>query len=219
MPRPAKPTCVALDIETDTSPLTAAEQAAGLGPRGLDPGHTPVTDVAFCGMDFHEVFTGDEASVLADTMELISMLGEHEHLVTWNGSVFDLPFLAARAAVHGVDVPYRLVLDPAIVAKYDPCPGFDGGYRALIDGRDRHTDLAYVAKPFAQALGVPWSLKPFAEHCLGEPLVSVDRSKMHELTDVQRRTYVASDADGTYRLVPFLLGRRKIPGLDASARR
>lgn len=42
---------------------------------------------------------------------------------------------------------------------------------------------------------------------------------MHELTDVQRRTYVASDADGTYRLVPFLLGRRKIPGLDASARR
>lgn len=212
MGRPPRPTYVALDIETDTSPLTKAEKAAGLGPRGLDPGHTPVTDVAFCGRDFHEVFTGDEVAVLTDTFELISMLDRSEVLVTWNGSVFDLPFLAARASKHGIAVPYDLVLDPAIVPKYDPTPGFEGGYRALIDGRDRHVDLAYVAKPFAQELGVSWSLKPFAQHCLGESLVSVDRTNMHLLTENQRRAYVASDADGTFRLIPYLLGGKRIPG-------
>ena len=43
----------------------------------------------------------DERELL---MQLFSLL-DHQHLITYNGDGFDLPFLRARAQVHGLSVP------------------------------------------------------------------------------------------------------------------
>ena len=74
-----------LDIETDTAS------------DGLDPRVARVLAIAVSSVDGEVVFSGPERAMLA---------GADRHLrrsppgvlVTWNGSRFDLPFLARRAA-------------------------------------------------------------------------------------------------------------------------
>lgn len=100
---------LALDIETDTSPLTEAEKAAGFTARGLVPEITPVTAVAFAdetGARAHHLDAqADEARLLAAVAYLVNGFAQANPgaaLVTWNGSVFDLPFLADRARIVGL---------------------------------------------------------------------------------------------------------------------
>lgn len=204
-------TIFALDIETDTSPLTEAEKAAGFTARGLDPRITPVTAVAMhAGGNSHVLHADDSADGEPALLEQVGafMIGAGANrnsggvLVTWNGSVFDLPFLADRARILGVlDYWYAgldLTPDPSFAPKYDPLPGHDGGYRATWCGLP-HIDIAYVDKDECLAAGVSWSLKPWAKH-LGMDPVEVDRSRMHELTREELDAYVASDARITHDL-------------------
>lgn len=203
---------LALDIETDTSPVTDAEKAAGFTARGLVPQITPVTAVAFAeegGVWVRQATVQRERSLLAEVDQAVAARAARDPdlvLVTWNGAVFDLPFLADRARILGRAPGWfsGLVLtpDPAFVPKYDPLPGHAGGYRALWHGL-KHIDLAYVVRDHAARHGIAWSLKPYVKAVLGLDPVEVDREAMHELSPAELDAYVASDAHVTLQLARF----------------
>ena len=73
---------IGLDIETDTTI------------DGLNPRQSSVLAVAISGGGIEAVLDGpDERSVLVETDRLLASIGAGV-LVTWNGSGFDLPFIA-----------------------------------------------------------------------------------------------------------------------------
>ncbi|MCP5025085.1 MAG: hypothetical protein GY929_02265 [Actinomycetia bacterium] len=109
-----------LDIEIDTT----------VDP--LDPEVTPIIGVALAGASVDELFTGPEPLMLADLDRRLQHL-EPGVIVTWNGSRFDLPFIATRARVWGT--PLHLSLEPR--------PGSDGRLDAAW-GRHRHLDARHL---------------------------------------------------------------------------
>ncbi|HUP87666.1 MAG TPA: 3'-5' exonuclease [Acidimicrobiales bacterium] len=172
-----------LDIETDTSD------------DGLDPGVARVVAVAVsseAGGDV--VLTGSEGGVLA---ALDAHLGDLEPgvVVTWNGGAFDLPFLAARAAVVGVPLGLELAWDPAAYRLgRAPLPGSLGVYAACWYGHG-HLD-AYRAW---RAVGLastdePCGLKAVARTEGLDAVEVSDISQLHAVPVGELRRYVASDA-------------------------
>lgn len=106
-----------LDIETDVST------------DGLDPAVASVRAIALSGRTFDELFVGDEADLLRQLDDRLAALPLGV-LATWNGSAFDLPFLADRARILGVDLGLRLRLDRSLTLHRAPLPGHAGAYRA-----------------------------------------------------------------------------------------
>lgn len=106
-----------LDIETDTTR------------DGLDPTVAPVLTVALSGRKLDEVFVGPEAELLAQLDDRLAML-EPGVIATWNGSTFDLPFIADRARLLGIDLGLQLCLDRRLTLNRAPLPGHAGAYRA-----------------------------------------------------------------------------------------
>ncbi len=106
-----------LDIETDNSR------------DGLDPAVASVRAVALSGRTFDELFVGDEADLLRQLDERLARLAPGV-VATWNGSAFDLPFLADRARILGVDLGLKLRLDRRLTLHRAPLPGHAGAYRA-----------------------------------------------------------------------------------------
>lgn len=199
-----------VDIETDTS---QDGSPTGPHPKGLDPAYAAITDVAVSGEGWSKVFTGEEHTLLVGLAELLDEL-EAGMLVTWNGAVFDLPFLNERLARCGLAADLRLVYDASIAVKYEPTPGYRGGYRASW-GAHSHIDIAPLYKPEAEALGVKHSLKPVYRAVTGKEPIEVERSAMHLLSEEARLAYAVSDTDITWELAS-LLGR---PELAAHADR
>lgn len=189
---------VALDIETDTTPCHApARQCCQR--RGLDPEIGSVTAVSvFDGVAATVLHAGDssEANVLTQLDMLLSK--GNGVLVTWNGAVFDLPFLSDRARALGVPLGLELVSDPTVMVKYEPLPGHEGGYRARWHDFE-HLDVQFAYQGYAADHGLAWSLKPVAA-AMGLAPVTVDRTRMHELTRAELDAYVASDARVTWEL-------------------
>ena len=124
-------------------------------------------------------------------------------VVTWNGGVFDFPFLADRARRMLGDASFGTLLeleaDPAVYVKYAPVPGHDGGYRVQVDGNVRHLDLQAPFKPYAEQRGIRHSLKPVAIDA-GYTPVEVDREAMHLLPTFERWAYALSDSEVTLGL-------------------
>jgi DNA polymerase elongation subunit (family B) len=175
------PRLYGLDIETDTST------------DGLDPRTSAVVAVALCGPDGDDVFVGDEATLLAALDRRIGALPPGV-LVTWNGSAFDLPFLADRAARCGVDLGLRLRLDPLIPMRRDPLPGHEGAYRAGWYGHGHLDAYRLYRCDVPRALpGVSCSLKAIAR-LVGLECVEVDRGRIHELPPHELAAYAVSDA-------------------------
>jgi len=182
----------ALDIETETrfggglDPLGSAVVAVALAFEG---GNTAVFDDA------------DEATLLARVDEVLR--SRHGLLLTWNGAGFDLPFIAVRARILGIDNTLGLLTrqDPTLPAKYAPPPGLGDPVRARWHST-AHVDVAHLYRSFAEDHGLQWSLKPIARHHGLEP-VEVDRTAIHELSPAELEAYVASDA-----LVTLDLARR-----------
>ena len=169
-----------LDIETDTTI------------DGLDPEVAAVVAVAVAGADLEVVLDGDETSILRELDALLASLPAGV-LVTWNGSAFDLPFLGDRARRRNVELGLRLELDPSIPGHHDPLVGHRGAYRAGWHAH-RHLDGYQVFRAdVGAALHMSCGLKPLARF-VGLPVVEVDRAQIHELTDAEVRSYVASDA-------------------------
>lgn len=177
-----------LDIETDTSQ------------GGLDPRRAGVIAVAVCGNEEHagseHVVTresaGSEASVLRALDRHLAGL-EPGILVTWNGSRFDLPFIAERARRLGLDLGLRL---------YESVP--TGATGAVAAGGRRpasaaswychgHLDALRVYRWLAGASGASCSLKVVARREGLDPVTEV-AAAVHLLNETRLRRYVASDA-------------------------
>ena len=176
-----------LDIETDTSV------------NGLDPSVAAVTAVAVASADGPVVFTGAEHRVLADLAKWLSDPSVLPGVVvTWNGSAFDLPFLASRAAHNGISLALQLRPDPAFPLKYPPAVGWPHAVRATI-GPHGHCDLMPLWRPWAAEHNISAGLKAVAA-AVGIEMIEVDRTRIHALTAGELADYVASDAVGTLAL-------------------
>jgi uncharacterized protein YprB with RNaseH-like and TPR domain len=168
-----------LDIETDT--------ATG----GLDPRCCRILAAALATDDGVRVLTGTEASILSGLDSEIATLAPGV-LVTWNGSSFDLPFIADRARRVGVRLGLSLVLDPTIVRSHPPLPGHEGSYRARWHGHG-HLDAYLAYRSLLADTGESCALKAVARRA-GLAVLEPDPSRVHELSAPELRRYVASDA-------------------------
>lgn len=176
-----------LDIETDTTV------------DGLDPSCSPVVAVAVATPSGDQVLLGDEADLLRRLEALLCSLPPGV-LVTWNGSAFDLPFLATRADLHGIALGLRLF--PGAGPRRDdpdgsPCFLASWGAHGHLDGyRLYRADVG-------RTLGLSCGLKAMARLAGLQP-VQVDRERIHALSVAELSDYVASDA----RLARDLVARR-----------
>lgn len=175
-----RPPVYGLDIETDTTV------------DGLDPRVARILTVAVATAAGNEVFSGDEATLLERADRRLSQLPSGV-IATWNGSAFDLPFLADRAARCGVGLGLRLEFDDTIHRRGTPLPGHPGSYRAGWYTH-RHVDAYRVYRgDVGPMLRVSCSLKSIAR-LVGLRAIEVDRSRIHELEHDVLHAYAANDA-------------------------
>jgi hypothetical protein len=178
-----------LDIETDTTV------------DGLDPGVAAVVAVAVSGPGVEQVLLGPEPELLARLDDVVRSLPPG-YLVTWNGSGFDLPFLAERSRITATPLGLRLAAEPIRAVP-------DGGHPPTVRVRatwhgHRHLDGYRVYRAdVGRSLGLSCGLKPLAR-LVGLRPVEVDRERMHDLGPDELRDYVLSDA----RLARELVLRR-----------
>jgi uncharacterized protein YprB with RNaseH-like and TPR domain len=179
-----------LDIETDTSE------------NGLDPRVAAVVTVALAGPGYEEVFTGPEPQLL---LELDARLAQLEPgvLATWNGAAFDLPFIADRAALSGLELGLCLRHDSSITMHRAPLPGHRGAYRASWYDHGHLDAYRLYRGDVGPALRISCSLKSIARF-VGLAPVEVDRTRIHDLSNEALHAYAASDA----RLARILTERR-----------
>ncbi len=184
------PNVYGLDIETDTSV------------NGLDPEVARIVTVAVSHPGGEEVFTGTEPELLARLDAELDDLPPGV-IATWNGAAFDLPFIADRATLLGLQLGLRLRFDSRLPMRHAPLPGHRGAYRARWHGH-RHIDAYRLYKgDVGPALRVSCSLKSIAR-MVGLAPVEVDREHIHDLSSEALHAYAASDA----RLARVLTERR-----------
>jgi DNA polymerase elongation subunit (family B) len=157
--------------------------------------------VAVSGEGGEVVLDGDEPSLLRHLDAHLAALPAGT-IATWNGSAFDLPFLAHRAALAGVPLGLRPSPGPASCA-VQPLPGHAGAYRATWHGHTHVDGYRLYRADVGRALPVSCALKSIAR-LVGLPSVEVDASRVHELATHELYAYVASDA----RLARLLVARR-----------
>jgi DNA polymerase elongation subunit (family B) len=185
-----RPLVYGLDIETDTTV------------DGLNPEVSPVVTVALSNPGYDEVFAGREDEILFDLDERLAEL-EPGVIATWNGAAFDLPFLADRAALHGIGLGLRLRLDPSIAMHHAPLPGHPGSYRARWHQHGHVDAYRLYRADVGSSLRVSCSLKSIAR-LVGLRPIEVDRTRIHDLTHEALHAYASSDA----RLARVLTERR-----------
>ena len=153
----------------------------------------PIVAIAVSGAETDVVLDGpDERTMLVELDALLADL-HGGVLVTWNGSGFDLPFIATRA--EALDVPLGLSIryDPSIPGRHDPLPGHPGRVRGRWHALGHIDGYQAYRADVGRVLPVSCGLKSLAR-LVGLPLVEVDRSAIHLLSEAERRAYVASDA-------------------------
>lgn len=178
-----------LDIETDTAIDGRDPRVAGVIAVAVADAEGPIA-----------VFRGDERAMLEATISLIANLPPGV-VTTWNGSGFDLPFIAERCLRLRVALPWGLH-ETELPGKYSAIPGRAGRYRVSF-GSHSHADIAWAYEDHCRENGVRWSLKPLA-HSLGIDAVEADREHAGSLPTAELLTYVASDAHVTALLAARL---------------
>jgi len=175
-----------LDIETDTEI------------DGLDPTRSAIVAVALVSDDAEFIFDGSEAQILRDLDQTLAELPPGV-IVTWNGSRFDLPYLADRAKLTQISLNLRLTQSAFRDSWHDPLPGHAGGYQATW-GDHQHLDAYFVFRnDVGASLHLSCALKPLAR-LVGLKPVEEDRTALHLLTQEQMHAYVVSDASLTREL-------------------
>ena len=185
-----RPTVYGLDIETDTTE------------NGLDPRVASVVTVALSAPGLDEVFSGRESTILFDVDQRLRGL-PNGVLATWNGAAFDLPFLADRAARHGLELGLRLQFDPTLAMRRAPLPGHRGAYRGAWYEHGHIDAYRLYRGDVGPSLRVSCSLKSIAR-LVGLSPVEVDRGRIHDLSNEALHAYASSDA----RLARVLTERR-----------
>ncbi len=185
-----RPTVYGLDIETDTTE------------NGLDPRVAQVLTIALSSPGHDEVFSGRESTLLLDVDRRLAELPPGV-IATWNGAAFDLPFIADRAAVHGLELGLRLQLDPSMSMRRAPLPGHRGAYRGGWYAHGHLDAYRLYRGDVGPALRVSCSLKSIAR-LVGLAPLEVDRSRIHDLSNEALHAYASSDA----RLARVLTERR-----------
>lgn len=136
-----------IDIETDRSRGT------------IDPSLAPIRAIGLSIRDAEHTFTGDETSILRELDERLAEL-QPGILATWNGAIFDLPYIADRARLVGVALDLVLFADRRRRSARSLLPGHDGAYRATW-GAHRHLDTFRLygdsgsSGSFATLFGLP----------------------------------------------------------------
>ncbi|MGY6499290.1 MAG: 3'-5' exonuclease [Acidimicrobiales bacterium] len=179
-----------LDIETDTTV------------DGLDPAVARILTVAVSTDEVDELFTGDESSLLVELDARLRALPPGV-ITTWNGAAFDLPFIADRAALHGLTLGLRLEHDPRLLMRRAALPGHRGGYRGAWYDHGHLDAYRVYRSDVGPALRISCGLKSIARF-VGLPVVEVDRTRIHDLSHEALHAYAASDA----RLARVLAERR-----------
>jgi DNA polymerase elongation subunit (family B) len=198
------PPLYGVDIETDTTV------------DGLDPRVGRVLAVAVADDDGVEVLADDDEATLLRRLDAGLAARPAGVLVTWNGARFDLPYLASRAALRGVELGLELEVDGHRRDTRPPLPGHASAYRARWHDH-AHLDVyrSYQAD-VGPVLGLSCTLKSVARLVGLEPL-EVDASRVHTLGAPALGAYVASDAACTRELA-----RRRwasaAPAIDVVAR-
>jgi DNA polymerase elongation subunit (family B) len=185
-----RPTVYGLDIETDTSE------------NGLDPRVASVVTVALSAPGVDEVFSGRESTILFDVDQRLKGLPSGV-IATWNGAAFDLPFLADRAAMHGMELGLRLQFDPSMAMRRAPLPGHRGAYRGAWYDHGHIDAYRLYRGDVGPSLRVSCSLKSIAR-LVGLSPIEVDRGRIHDLSNEALHAYASSDA----RLARVLTERR-----------
>ena len=153
--------------------------------------------------------SGDESSILTRLDAYLAAI-EPGVIATWNGATFDLPFIAHRSALAGIELGLRLRQEVGVPVR-DPLPGLEGVYRASWHDH-RHLDgYRLYRADVGRALRVSCGLKSMSR-MVGLAPVEVDASRLHLLTSGAVAGYVASDA----RMTRLLIDRR-LPAALASA--
>ena len=193
---------IAIDIETDTSTIVIDGEEVGLG---LDPRIGAIVSIAVKSRKGSRVWSVEdgttEEDIIAGLADYLQSL-EPSTLVSWNGSIFDFPFIETRARILGLNTGLECEADPDAVPKYEPTPGYEGGVKATwkaVGGTHDHIDAAYLLKDYCEENRVKWSLKPVAAH-LGMNPVEVDREAIHLLTKEELEEYVLSDVNVTLQI-------------------
>lgn len=182
-------TIYGLDIETDTRL------------DGLDPAVAPVRTAALSGRTFDEVFVGTEEEILEGLDARLATLAPGV-IATWNGSTFDLPFIADRARLLGVSLGLQLCLDRRLTLHRATLPGHAGAYRA---GWHHHTHVDTFRLYGHPAPASPWaSLRTIARVLgLSAPAAAGGR-RTHQMANEALHAHAPSDA----RLARVLAERR-----------
>jgi DNA polymerase elongation subunit (family B) len=188
MDLPPPPAVYGFDVETDTSL------------DGLDPGRSSIVAAAVATAGSTVVFSDADEATLLDRLDWHLASLEPGVLATWNGSAFDLPFVADRARRHGLLLGLRLRLDPSIPRRHPPLTGHSGAYRASWHGHAHLDGYQVFRADVAPALNVSSSLKSVARLCGLRP-VQLDASVLHLTGAADVREYVASDARCTRELI------------------
>jgi hypothetical protein len=194
---------VGFDIETDTTtgglePDTAAIVAVAVSVRWAPhpaARRRPVDLLQLAG-PAEQVLTGAEEEILLGVDRLLETIPAG-YLVTWNGAGFDLPFVARRAEILGLEIGLEVSDDPARRSRREPeRPAVRGFWHDLV-----HLDgyLLYRADVGVN-LGISCGLKPLAR-LVGMDPVELDQSRLHLESDEAVMEYVASDARTAVELV------------------
>lgn len=178
-----------LDIETDTTV------------DGLDPSVSRILTIAL-STEIDECFSGPEDEVLWNLDKRLAQL-EPGVIATWNGSAFDLPFIADRAALWGLPIGLRIQADPRIRHRHAPLPGHDHCYRASWHDHGHIDAYRLYRDDVGPALRISCSLKSIAR-IVGLAPIEVDRERIHDLSREALHAYASSDA----RLARVLTERR-----------
>lgn len=176
-----------LDIETDTRH------------DGLDPAIARIVTIALSGPSFDDLYVGDEATMLSSLDVRLASLPPGV-LATWNGATFDLPFIAERARLLGLDLGLHLCLDRRLTLGRAPLPGHAGAYRGVW-GRHGHLDTFRL---YGQSAPGSWtSLRSIGRLVgLGGPHPAAARGQ--DLANEVLHAHATSDA----RLARVLASRR-----------
>lgn len=174
---------------------------------GLSPWEDQAVTAAFVGSegDSMEVFDEpDDEVALLEQIEAYMRGTQIDKLVGWNHTEFDLPFLAVRFVLNGIDLPPFLKPTDA-KGKYGK-PIYEGAWYGA-----KFHDIAYDFEKEVKDAGVRWSLKPFAEFKgLGKGM----EVNFNEEVETGETVRCIHDTDSQGKLHPYDLVTRPFTILD-----